>query len=139
MRKIVKKLLDRTECILGTGYSFLFVTDFEKKKYKELYGEFTLHDGHSKVDASEVLLDSEWDEIKALMDEGRMVYGYDSCWDNAKEYKEMKYKLARKEALENASISKPSEEKIVSLYKKLDGESQMIILKLCEMLASRDG
>ena len=32
MRKFVKKLLDRTECVLGTGHSFLFVTNFEKKK-----------------------------------------------------------------------------------------------------------
>lgn len=29
------------------------------------------------------------------------------------------------------------EEKFVSLYKKLDGESQAIILKLCERLAPR--
>ena len=37
MRKFLQKLLGRTECVLATGHSFLFVTNFEKKKYKELF------------------------------------------------------------------------------------------------------
>ena len=65
-----------------------------------------------------------------------MIYGYDSCWSNAKEYKEMEYKIAQK-ASESAPFSKSAEEELVSLYKKLDNESRMIILKLCEMLASK--
>ena len=48
MRKFVKKLLDRTECVLGTGHSFLFVTNFEKKKYKELFGEFVFKENIMK-------------------------------------------------------------------------------------------
>lgn len=137
MRKFVQKMLDRTECILSTGHTFLFVTDFEKREYKELYCEFVFHDDYLNVSVSDILLDSEWDEIKVLVDEGRMVYGYYSCWNDAKEYEEMKYKLAQKEASENAPFSKSSEDEFVTLYKKLDSESQMIILKLCEMLASK--
>ena len=87
---------------------------------------------------SDIILDSEWAEIKALIEEGRVIYGYDCCWNDAKEYEEMKYKLAQKEASENAPFSKSPEDEFATLYKNLDSESQMIILKLCEMLASHD-
>ena len=136
MRKFVQKLLDRTECVLATGHSFLFVTNFEKRKYKELYCEFVFQEG--SVSVSDIILDSEWAEIKALIEEGRVIYGYDCCWNDAKEYEEMKYKLAQKEASENAPFSKSPEDEFATLYKNLDSESQMIILKLCEMLASHD-
>ena len=139
MRKFVKKLLDRTECVLGTGHSFLFVTNFEKKKYKELFGEFVFKENIMKVGVSDIVLDSEWEEINALIKEGRVIFDYDYRWDDAEGCEEIRYKIAKKEAIENELFSKSSEEKFVSLYKKLDGESQMIILKLCEMLASRDG
>ena len=142
MRKFVKKLLDRSECVLATGHSFLFVTDFEKKKYKELFGEFVFKENIMKVSVSDIVLDSEWEEINALIKEGKVIYGYDYCLSDAEEYEKMKYKLAKKKEAENKPLPKSSEvneEKFVSLYKKLDGESQMIILKLCEMLASRDG
>lgn len=139
MRKFVKKLLDRSECVLATGHSFLFVTDFEKKKYKELFGEFVFKEKEMKVGVSDIVLDSEWEEINALIKEGRVIFDYDYRWDDAEGCEEIRYKIAKKEAIENELFSKSSEEKFVSLYKKLDGESQMIILKLCEMLASRDG
>ena len=142
MRKFVKKLLDRSECVLATGHSFLFVTDFEKKKYKELFGEFVFKEKEMKVGVSDIVLDSEWEEINALIKEGRVIFDYDYRWDDAEGREEIRYKLAKKKEAENKPLPKSSEvneEKFVSLYKKLDGESQMIILKLCEMLASRDG
>lgn len=142
MRKFVKKLLDRSECVLATGHSFLFVTDFEKKKYKELFGEFVFKENIMKVGVSDIVLDSEWEEINALIKEGRVIFDYDYRWDDAEGREEIRYKLAKKKEAENKPLPKSSEvneEKFVSLYKKLDGESQMIILKLCEMLASRDG
>ena len=146
MRKFVKKLLDRSECVLATGHSFLFVTDFEKKKYKELFGEFIFKEKEMKVGVSDIVLDSEWEEINALIKEGRVIFDYDYRWDDAEGREEIRYKLAKKKEAENKLLpkslpqaSKENEEKFVSLYKKLDGESQMIILKLCEMLASRDG
>ena len=139
MRKFVKKLLDRSECVLATGHSFLFVTDFEKKKYKELFGEFIFKEKEMKVGVSDIVLDSEWEEINALIKEGRVIFDYDYRWDDAEGCEEIRYKIAKKEAIENELCSKSSEEKFVSLYKKLDGESQAIILKLCERLASRDG
>ena len=146
MRKFVKKLLDRSECVLATGHSFLFVTDFEKKKYKELFGEFVFKENIMKVSVSDIVLDSEWEEINALIKEGKVIFGYDDCLSDAEEYEKMKYRLAKKKEAENKLLpkslpqsSEENEEKFVSLYKKLDGESQMIILKLCEMLASRDG
>ena len=142
MRKFVKKLLDRSECVLATGHSFLFVTDFEKKKYKELFGEFIFKEKEMKVGVSDIVLDSEWEEINALIKEGRVIFDYDYRWDDAEGREEIRYKLAKKKEAENKLLPKSSEvneEKFVSLYKKLDGESQMIILKLCEMLASRDG
>lgn len=142
MRKFVKKLLDRSECVLATGHSFLFVTDFEKKKYKELFGEFVFKEKEMKVGVSDIVLDSEWAEIEALIKEGRVIFDYDYRWDDAEGREEIRYKLAKKKEAENKPLPKSSEvneEKFVSLYKKLDGESQMIILKLCEMLASRDG
>ena len=142
MRKFVKKLLDRSECVLATGHSFLFVTDFEKKKYKELFGEFVFKEKEMKVGVSDIVLDSEWAEIETLIKEGRVIFDYDYRWDDAEGREEIRYKLAKKKEAENKPLPKSSEvneEKFVSLYKKLDGESQMIILKLCEMLASRDG
>ena len=142
MRKFLQKLLDRTECVLGTGHSFLFVTNFEKKKYKELFGEFVFKENIMKVGVSDIVLDSEWEEINALIKEGRVIFDYDYRWDDAEGCEEIRYKIAKKEAIENELFSKSSEvneEKFVSLYKKLDGESQAIILKLCERLASRDG
>lgn len=139
MRKFIKKLLDRSECVLATGHSFLFVTDFEKKKYKELFGEFVFKEKEMKVGVSDIVLDSEWAEIETLIKEGRVIFDYDYRWDDAEGCEEIRYKIAKKEASENASFSKSSEDEFVTLYKKLDSESQMIILKLCEMLASRDG
>ena len=142
MRKFVKKLLDRSECVLATGHSFLFVTDFEKKKYKELFGEFVFKEKEMKVGVSDIVLDSEWEEINALIKEGRVIFDYDYRWDDAEGREEIRYKLAKKKEAENKPLPKSSEvneEKFVSLYKKLDGESQAIILKLCERLASRDG
>ena len=142
MRKFVKKLLDRSECVLATGHSFLFVTDFEKKKYKELFGEFVFKENIMKVGVSDIVLDSEWEEINALIKEGRVIFDYDYRWDDAEGREEIRYKLAKKKEAENKPLPKSSEvneEKFVSLYKKLDGESQAIILKLCERLASRDG
>ena len=137
MRKFIKKLLDRSECVLATGHSFLFVTDFEKKKYKELFGEFVFKENIMKVGVSDIVLDSEWEEINALIKEGRVIFDYDYRWDDAEGCEEIRYKIAKKEAIENELCSKSSEEKFVSLYKKLDGESQAIILKLCERLAPR--
>lgn len=142
MRKFVKNLVDRSECVLGTGHSFLFVTNFEKKKHKELFCESVFKENIMKVGVSDIVLDSEWEEIHALIKEGKVIFGYDDCLSDAEEYEEMKYKLAKKKEAEDKLLpksSKENEEKFVSLYKKLDGESQMIILKLCEMLASRDG
>ena len=139
MRKFVKKLLDRSECVLATGHSFLFVTDFEKKKYKELFGEFVFKEKEMKVGVSDIVLDSEWEEINALIKEGRVIFDYDYRWDDAEGREEIRYKLAKKKEAENKPLPKSSEvneEKFVSLYKKLDGESQAIILKLCERLAS---
>ena len=139
MRKFIKKLLDRSECVLATGYSFLFVTNFEKRRYKELFCESVFREKSLDIKVSDIVFDSEWAEIKALIKEGRVIFDYDYRWDDAEGCEEIRYKIAKKEAIENELCSKSSEEKFVSLYKKLDGESQMIILKLCEMLASRDG
>ena len=139
MRKFLQKRLGRTECVLATGYSFLFVTNFEKKKYKELFCESVFREKSLDIKVSGIVFDSEWAEIEALIKEGRVIFDYDYRWDDAEGCEEIRYKIAKKEAIENELFSKSSEEKFVSLYKKLDGESQMIILKLCEMLASRDG
>ena len=139
MRKFLQKLLDRTECVLATGHSFLFVTNFEKRRYKELFCESVFQEKSLGIKVSDIVFDSEWAEIKALIKEGRVIFDYDYRWDDAEGCEEIRYKIAKKEAIENELCSKSSEEKFVSLYKKLDGESQMIILKLCEMLASRDG
>ena len=142
MRKFVKKLLDRTECVLATGHSFLFVTNFEKRRYKELFCESVFLEKSLDIKVSGIVFDSEWAEIEALIKEGRVIFDYDYRWDDAEGCEEIRYKIAKKEAIENELFSKSSEvneEKFVSLYKKLDGESQAIILKLCERLASRDG
>lgn len=139
MRKFLQKLLDRSECVLATGQSFLFVTNFEKRRYKELFCESVFQEKSLGIKVSDIVFDSEWAEIKALIKEGRVIFDYDYRWDDAEGCEEIRYKIAKKEAIENELCSKSSEEKFVSLYKKLDGESQMIILKLCEMLASRDG
>ena len=139
MRKFLQKLLDRSECVLATGYSFLFVTNFEQKKYKELFCESVFREKSLDIKVSGIVFDSEWAEIEALIKEGRVIFDYDYRWDDAEGCEEIRYKIAKKEAIENELFSKSSEEKFVFLYKKLDGESQMIILKLCEMLASRDG
>ena len=139
MRKFLQKLLDRSECVLATGYSFLFVTNFEKKKYKELFCESVFREKSLDIKVSGIVFDSEWAEIEALIKEGRVIFDYDYRWDDAEGCEEIRYKIAKKEAIENELFSKSSEEKFVFLYKKLDGESQMIILRLCEMLASRDG
>lgn len=139
MRKFLQKLLNRSECVLATGQSFLFVTNFEKRRYKELFCESVFQEKSLGIKVSDIVFDSEWAEIKALIKEGRVIFDYDYRWDDAEGCEEIRYKIAKKEAIENELCSKSSEEKFVSLYKKLDGESQMIILKLCEMLASRDG
>lgn len=139
MRKFLQKLLNRSECVLATGQSFLFVTNFEKRRYKELFCESVFQEKSLGIKVSDIVFDSEWAEIKALIKEGRVIFDYDYRWDDAEGCEEIRYKIAKKEAIENELFSKSSEEKFVSLYKKLDGESQMIILKLCEMLASRDG
>ena len=142
MRKFLQKLLDRSECVLATGYSFLFVTNYEKKKYKELFCESVFREKSLDIKVSGIVFDSEWAEIEALIKEGRVIFDYDYRWDDAEGCEEIRYKIAKKEAIENELFSKSSEvneEKFVSLYKKLDGESQAIILKLCERLASRDG
>ena len=139
MRKFLQKLLGRTECVLATGYSFLFVTNFEKKKYKELFCESVFREKSLDIKVSGIVFDSEWAEIEALIKEGRVIFFFFFCWDDAEGCEEIRYKIAKKEAIENELFSKSSEEKFVFLYKKLDGESQMIILRLCEMLASRDG
>ena len=139
MRKFLQKLLNRSECVLATGQSFLFVTNFEKRRYKELFCESVFQEKSLGIKVSDIVFDSEWAEIKALIKEGRVIFDYDYRWDDAEGCEEIRYKIAKKEAIENELCSKSSEEKFVSLYKKLDGESQMIILKLCERLASRDG
>ena len=139
MRKFLQKLLNRSECVLATGQSFLFVTNFEKRRYKELFCESVFQEKSLGIKVSDIVFDSEWAEIKALIKEGRVIFDYDYRWDDAEGCEEIRYKIAKKEAIENELCSKSSEAKFVSLYKKLDGESQMIILKLCEMLASRDG
>ena len=139
MRKFLQKLLNRSECVLATGQSFLFVTNFEKRMYKELFCESVFREKSLDIKVSGIVFDSEWAEIEALIKEGRVIFDYDYRWDDAEGCEEIRYKIAKKEAIENELCSKSSEEKFVSLYKKLDGESQMIILKLCEMLASRDG
>ena len=139
MRKFLQKLLDRSECVLATGQSFLFVTNFEKRRYKELFCESVFQEKSLGIKVSDIVFDSEWAEIKALIKEGRVIFDYDYRWDDAEGCEEIRYKIAKKEAIENELFSKSSEEKFVFLYKKLDGESQMIILRLCEMLASRDG
>ena len=89
MRKFIKKLLDRSECVLATGHSFLFVTNFEKKKYKELFGEFVFKENIMKVGVSDIVLDSEWEEINALIKEGKVVFGYDDCLSDAEEYEKI--------------------------------------------------
>ena len=100
MRKFVKKLLDRSECVLATGHSFLFVTDFEKKKYKELFSEFVFKEKKMTVGVSDIVLDSEWEEINALIKEGKVIFDYDYCLSDAEEYEKMKYKLAKKKEAE---------------------------------------
>ena len=137
MRKFLQKLLGRTECVLATGQSFLFVTNFEKRRYKELFCESVFQEKSLGIKVSDIVFDSEWAEIKALIKEGRVIFDYDYRWDDAEGCEEIRYKIAKKEAIENELCSKSSEEKFVSLYKKLDGESQAIILKLCERLAPR--
>ena len=139
MRKFLQKLLNRSECVLATGQSFLFVTNFEKRRYKELFCESVFQEKSLGIKVSDIVFDSEWAEIKALIKEGRVIFDYDYRWDDAEGCEEIRYKIAKKEAIENELCSKSSEEKFVTLYKKLDSESQMIILKLCERLASRDG
>ena len=139
MRKFLQKLLDRSECVLATGQSFLFVTNFEKRMYKELFCESVFQEKSLGIKVSDIVFDSEWAEIKALIKEGRVIFDYDYRWDDAEGCEEIRYKIAKKEAIENELFSKSSEvneEKFVSLYKKLDVESQAIILKLCERLAS---
>ena len=128
--------------MLATGHSFLFVTNFEKRRYKELFCESVFLEKSLDIKVSGIVFDSEWAEIEALIKEGRVIFDYDYRWDDAEGCEEIRYKIAKKEAIENELFSKSSEvneEKFVSLYKKLDGESQAIILKLCERLASRDG
>ena len=137
MRKFVKNLVDRSECVLATGQSFLFVTNFEKRMYKELFCESVFQEKSLGIKVSDIVFDSEWAEIKALIKEGLVIFDYDYRWDDAEGCEEIRYKIAKKEAIENELCSKSSEEKFVSLYKKLDGESQAIILKLCERLAPR--
>lgn len=138
MRKSIQKLLDRTDCILSTGYSFLFVTNIEKKKYKEMWYESHVKEGLAKV--SEVILDSEWEEIKTLIDKGEVLWDYDDLlFRNPIDYEKMKLKVINKKVFVNNTIPDNSlEEEYLRIYKELDKESQELILKLCKKLVNKE-
>ena len=137
MRKSIKKLLDRTDCILSTGHSFLFVTDIEKKKYKEMGYEEYVKEGVASV--SEVILDAEWAEINTLIKKGKILWGYDYLvFGDPIEYEKMKLNVLNKKELDIKTHSNDAlEEEYISIYKKLDKESQKIILTLCKKLVSK--
>ncbi|MCR5396581.1 MAG: hypothetical protein K6E64_03840 [Lachnospiraceae bacterium] len=138
MRKSIQKLLDRTDCILSTGYSFLFVTNIEKKKYKEMWYESHVKEGIAKV--SEVILDSEWKEIEGLIDKGEVLWDYeDSVFGNPIDYEKMKLRVINKTDFVNNTIPDNSlEEEYLRIYKELDKESQELILKLCKKLVNKE-
>ncbi len=107
MRKSIQKLLDRTDCILSTGYSFLFVTNIEKKKYKEMWYESHFKEGFAKV--SEVILDSEWEEIETLIDKGEVLWDYEHLvFENPIDYEKMKLKVINKKSFVDNTISNNS-------------------------------
>ena len=138
MRKSIQKLLDRTDCILATGHSFLFVTNIEKKKYKEMWYESHVKEGIAKV--SEVILDSEWEEIKTLIDKGEVLWGYEHLvFGNPIDYEKMKLKVINKKGFVNNTISNDSfEEEYLRIYRELDKESQELILKLSKKLVNKE-
>lgn len=64
MRIFLKKLYDKSEAIIGTGHSFIFVTDFEREKFKEIgymSSDFSLKDKSQ-------MTQTECKEISALLD-----------------------------------------------------------------------
>jgi len=99
------------------------------------YEEY-VEEGHAKV--SEVILDSEWEEILSLINKGEVLWGYDDViFGNTVDYERMKLKVLNKKKSESKATSNESlEEEYIRIYKKLDEESKEIILKLCKKLVN---
>lgn len=66
MRKKLQKMYDESELILNTGMSFLFVSDLERRKYKEM-GLPSNNNG--TISADIIMTQSEWEELVALMEQ----------------------------------------------------------------------
>ena len=66
MRKKLQKMYDESELILNTGMSFLFVSDLERRTYKEM-GLPSNYNG--TISADRIMTQSEWEEIVELMEQ----------------------------------------------------------------------
>lgn len=124
MRTLIKNLLEKSECVLSTGHSFLFVTDFEKKKYVELSEESEEPD----LELTRVLLTPEWEEILELIKAGEVLFAHeDAFYDNGERIKMMSAVLKKKN-LQNKENSDASD--IVELYSSLSREKKQVIKEL---------
>lgn len=136
MRESIRELLEQTECILSTGYAYLFVTDLSKKQYTILFYEDHYKEGY--IDISDVILDSEWAIVHSMIDKGDILWDYDDVLDNPTKYHNMLYRIAKKNELNKSSLlSTTLEDELVSVCKQLDKESQKIILTLSNKLKER--
>lgn len=130
MRKMIRRLVDNSECILSTGYSFLFVSDFEKKKFIQKYEEDCLRVVEG-LSAEKIILDEEWAEIRELIDKGEVIHGYDTDMDpnNIGWCKIMNRILSkRKEASTITEKNVRSEEKMIELFRGFDKKPRILLL-----------
>lgn len=141
MRTKIKKLYDRSECVLSSGHSFLFVTDFEKQKYIELFEERC---GHALDDT---LLDVEYGEIKADIDCGIMPWGYVEFLDDIDDPDIRKCRIKLQKAIlirkaqmlykSEKTLKKPlsvSDNHVLEVFHQLSAKNQEAILIIMEDL-----
>ncbi len=129
MRKYVSDLIANSQCILITENSYLFVNDFEKYTYKELFFQEQYEDG-SKTNIKDIILNGESRILLGMMERNMVVYGYEP------KLKEPAYRchifneITRKKNFEEITT-------ILDSFSKLDRPSREIILEECKRIHER--
>ncbi len=128
MRKFVSDLLSKTECILSTGYSFLFVTDIENKTYVELYEQRTLDEGF-ETDFKSILLDEEHEVINTMHRNHEIIRECDfDISDTIKHCRICNAVQAHKNELKAKEI--------INSFTHLSEKNQELVLKECKKIHS---